>query len=128
MEEYLLILLLFLLIELVGNFYLNYFAPDKTIYNLGSPNQIKNKKLLEKIIYKPHRYIGYIPNPNYQYKNNRHNSLGFRGDDITKNKRTKESIKNEFKSVTSKSICNNCLHQSPWVIRSVRHVVDDVDD
>lgn len=32
--------------------------------------------------YAPHRYLGYFPTPNYARGMNRHNSLGYRGDEI----------------------------------------------
>ena len=34
------------------------------------------------IAFSPHHYLGYIPTPNYQQGENRHNALGFRGAEI----------------------------------------------
>lgn len=33
-------------------------------------------------LYTPHNYLGYIPTPNYRRGKNRHNALGYRGDDF----------------------------------------------
>jgi lysophospholipase L1-like esterase len=58
---------------------LRYFASANQLSWYGTFEQIRKTRLL---MYAPHHYLGYIPKPGYTAGNNRHNSLGFRGDEV----------------------------------------------
>lgn len=74
-------------LELGARFYLWNIAPEDRFVYYASPNQMKDRYgdnyLETNALYVPHRYIGYVPNPVYDATPNRHNALGFRGDEIT---------------------------------------------
>ncbi len=74
-----------ILAEILARVYLFRFASTEQFNQYASANQLR-QRYGEDYIYSggiaPHRYIGYIPAPNYQEGSNQHNSLGFRGDEI----------------------------------------------
>ncbi len=68
----------FALVEIASTLWLSYLANTKQIAMYGNPKQVEK---LDKL-YCRHHYLPFVPLPNYQNHNNRHNSLGFRGDEI----------------------------------------------
>jgi hypothetical protein len=89
------LLLIFTLIEVAANYYLWNIATEEQFNSYASINQLMErygKDFLETTIptgrYVPHQYIGFVGTPNWRDddSNNRHNSLGYRGDEVTKEK------------------------------------------
>ena len=86
--------LTFLAIEGLARLYLWQVASEAEFRELASINQIKDRygddvflqsrdrRDDHSIAFSPHHYLGYIPTPNYQHGENRHNALGFRGAEI----------------------------------------------
>ncbi len=80
-------LITFALIEGAARIYLWHFAPESKFGQYASINQLYRRygdDFMEtgKAKYSPHRYLGYYPTPGYRQGPNRHNALGFRGDEI----------------------------------------------
>ena len=75
------LLIAFLIAELTAKIYIEQFASEQNLKKYASPEQLKE------IGYQSpsslHRYIGYIPTPNYRKGKNKHNRLGLRGEEIT---------------------------------------------
>lgn len=85
------VLLAVIAIELLARFYLWHIASEADFRQLASLTQLKDRygddfftATSEERLLKmsPHHYLGYYPTPNYLNGENRHNSLGFRGDEI----------------------------------------------
>ena len=81
-----------LVVELAARFYLWHIASEKDFRVLASINQIKDRYgddlLISRLDHRnlswsPHHYLGYYPTPNFRRGENKHNSLGFRGDEIS---------------------------------------------
>lgn len=77
--------LIFILLEGGAWFWLHQLASDEQFFLYASRRQLEDRfdrydNITPK--YALHRYIGYYPNPNHRYRENRHNALGFRGDEI----------------------------------------------
>ena len=78
-------------IELAARFYLLHIAPEADFLVLASLAQVKerygddifiqdiDKRLLS---WSPHHFLVHYPTPDYRQGDNRHNSLGFRGEDF----------------------------------------------
>lgn len=77
----------FVVIEVIARIYLTNFAEEKFFERYASLNQLQEHARLK---LSPHRYLGHYPTPNYQRGKNRHNSLGYRGDEIIQPKPEKE--------------------------------------
>jgi len=77
------VLLTFFLLEIVTNCYLLYLANDKNFIKYASMRQLQNRGSLSQPRYSPHRYLGFYPTPNYVKDENRHNALGYRGEEIS---------------------------------------------
>lgn len=92
------LLLLFLLLEGSTKIWLRRFASDEQLTKYGTFEQ--NRKMRNALqqhlmfAYQPHRYIGYVPTPNYRQGKNYHNSLGYRGEDFSF-----EKLEGEFRVV-----------------------------
>ena len=69
----------FFLIESIAYIWLTKYASDAHLSMYGTFDQIKNTRQL---MFKRHHYLQYIPAPNYKKGKNKHNSLGYRGDEI----------------------------------------------
>ncbi len=73
-------------IEIASRVYLWHFASEEEFRWYASVRQMEKRygdDWYLQGIYAPHRYLGYYPAPNYQDSHgNRHNSLGYRGDEI----------------------------------------------
>jgi lysophospholipase L1-like esterase len=70
------------LLEIFANVYLLRWADEEKFIRYASLRQLQKRKLSNKPKYSPHRYLGYYPTPNYVRGKNRHNSLGYRGEEI----------------------------------------------
>lgn len=69
-------------IEITLTIYLVNYSSDKTFLKYASFQQLQAEADKHQTLYSPHRYFGYYPTPDYINKKNRHNKLGFRGDEI----------------------------------------------
>ena len=68
------------LLEFVAFIYIEHLADQDEFYKYAS---VKQRKKRESESYASmHRYLGYIPTPNYKKGKNKHNSLGIRGEEI----------------------------------------------
>ncbi len=74
------LLLVFVLVEISARVYLVNFASEATFKRYASLRQLKERYVQSQ--YSPHPYLGYYPTPNYQKGKNKHNSLGFKGEEI----------------------------------------------
>ncbi len=84
------------LVEKVAEFYLWNIASRDEFNEFASINQLKERygddlfinsnEASRDVLYAPHHYLGYVLTPNLERGGNRHNSLGFRGDEISLNK------------------------------------------
>ena len=70
----------FLLIEVVSSLWLNNFATKQQFASFATFEQILEKE--SPLLYSRHHYLQYIPTPNYEKGLNKHNSRGFRGDEV----------------------------------------------
>ena len=61
--------------------YLSHFATEPQLLAYGDADQIYDK-LGHFGRFKHHRYLGYVTRENYRYEKNRHNKLGFRGEEL----------------------------------------------
>ncbi len=73
-------LFLFVVLEAGARIYIVNFAGEQNFKKYASLKQIQNKK--NRLKYTPHPYLRYYPTPNYISGRNKHNSLGYRGDEI----------------------------------------------
>ena len=88
-------LIVCVIIESAANYWLWNIASEKEFNLYASINQVKqrygedffSKRLDESdgfsLQLSAHTYLGHIPTPNYTNGNNKHNALGFRGENIT---------------------------------------------
>ena len=76
----------FAALEIGARVYLEHFAPEARFVNYASFRQLSERyggdNATAHQLLSPHRYLGYYPTPGYAKGNNRHNSLGYRGDEI----------------------------------------------
>lgn len=79
----------FLLLEFGCRVYLTQIADPETFKKYGSIQQITRSRrddMPNAYVYMPHRYLGYVTTPNYRVRRkdpyDRHNALGYRGDEI----------------------------------------------
>lgn len=82
-------------IELASRYYLWHIASEDRFKEFASISQIKDRYgddffirsntdgSADAMFLSPHHYLGYFPTPNLQIGENRHNSLGFRGEEIS---------------------------------------------
>jgi len=79
-------------VEFGANYYLWNIVSEEDFMLLASINQIKerygddyfiNSQSQSGFRYSPHHYLGYIPTPNLAQGENRNNSMGFRGEEIS---------------------------------------------
>lgn len=74
------IILLFCVLEVITRVYFGYFAGENRYLQYASLRQLRKRCPTYK--YSPHTYLGHYPTPNYKKGMNRHNTLGYRGDEI----------------------------------------------
>lgn len=67
-------------VEVASSVWLNNFATKQQFATFATFEQILEKE--SPLLYSRHHYLQYIPNPNYEKGANKHNSRGFRGDEI----------------------------------------------
>lgn len=77
--------LTFVVLELGARLWLRYLAPPATFLHYASFRQLATHPELRPR-FTPHRHLGYVPTPGYRRGADRHNHLGFRGDDIALDK------------------------------------------
>ncbi len=79
---------IFLILEFGANIYIYYFLDEEKFGEYASIRQIVNRLQKDKNYFKVifHPYTGYIPSPNFSRGKNRHNSYGFRGEEIGEKK------------------------------------------
>jgi lysophospholipase L1-like esterase len=73
------LLLTFILLEVAARLYLSRLASDSAFREYASFEELQ-ERLQPKLT--PHRYLGHYPTPNYARGENRHNALGYRGEEI----------------------------------------------
>ncbi len=76
------VILTFIVLEIAAQIALNCFAGEQTFRKYASLRQLQKRYAQVGQRWSPHRYLGHYPTPNYQKDLNKHNSLGFRGDEI----------------------------------------------
>lgn len=69
-----------MLLEGASRLFLAYFATPEQFSYYASLSQLEKRNEVSK--FTPHRYLGYVPTPNYHRGANKHNRLGFRGDEF----------------------------------------------
>ena len=76
----------FAVLEVGARVYLERFAPEPRFINYASFRQLSERYggdgATSHQLLSPHRYLGYYPTPGYTKGKNRHNSLGYRGEEI----------------------------------------------
>lgn len=75
-------LLMFVVLELTARIWLSHFAGERRFLKYASLGQLQKKYVHAKPRYIPHRYLGHYLTPNYVRGKNKHNSLGYRSDEI----------------------------------------------
>lgn len=82
------VLLTLALLEWGIRLYIEHVADEATFVKYASIEQLQARKQAvdAQFKYTPHRYLGYYPTPNYRHGRNRHNALGFRGEEIVQPK------------------------------------------
>ncbi len=71
----------FIIVEVSARLLLRYVAsPEQVTWYASIQQAMSRSDTRPKFL--PHRYLGYVPTPNYLRGANRHSSLGFRGDEI----------------------------------------------
>lgn len=71
-----------LVFEVGTQIYVGHVASNDDFLKYASLRQLKERSVGGLPLITPHRYLGYYPTPNYVAGPNRHNSLGYRGDEI----------------------------------------------
>lgn len=77
-----------LLLEASARIYLWHFADPDIFRSYASLHQLSARSQQSDQLprYSPHRYLGFYPTPDYRSGENRHNRLGYRGDEIVQPK------------------------------------------
>lgn len=73
------------MLELAARAYIRYAADEGRFFRYASVNQVMARygnMNHSKFKHSPHRYLGHYPTPNYADAKDRHNALGFRGEEI----------------------------------------------
>ena len=120
-----------ILIEVASNYYLWNIAQEKQFRAYASINQIKEhygqdffikRERKNDVIYVPHHYLGYITTSNYESGENRHNVLGFRGEEITVEKpESTYRIVSVGASTTYGTDVENYRHSYPYQLQEYLH-------
>lgn len=71
-----------ILLEITVRIWLGFLADEQSFYKYASMRQLRKLPKLTSRKWTPHRYLGYYPTPDYSKGENKHNSLGYRGDEI----------------------------------------------
>jgi len=75
-------LLTLVLLEIAANVYITHFASPERFSRYASLKQIEQRNREQGIRVSHHRYMGYYPTPSWEQGVNRHNSLGYRGEEV----------------------------------------------
>jgi lysophospholipase L1-like esterase len=71
-------------IELAASVWLHAIASEQQFLEYASLDQLRSRFPDGRFgKYVPHRYLGYVPAPSYAKERNRHNALGYRGEEIS---------------------------------------------
>ncbi|HQQ62179.1 MAG TPA: SGNH/GDSL hydrolase family protein [Pseudomonadales bacterium] len=73
---------MFFLLEGFSRVWLYYICDDEHFLKYAALNQLSHRDSLANYRFSFHRYLGYTTTPQYVQGENRHNTLGFRGDDF----------------------------------------------
>lgn len=76
------ILILFIVLEAGTRIWLSFFAGEETFQKYASLRQLNKRYTHIGQRWTLHRYLGHIPTPNYHRGLSKHNSLGYRSDEI----------------------------------------------
>lgn len=76
------VLVTFIALEVAARIWINHLAGERRFLKYASLKQLQKKRADVKPRYTPHRYLGHCLTPNYVKGKNRHNSLGYRSDEI----------------------------------------------
>ncbi len=71
-----------ILLEVAANVYLMRFSDEFFFLRYASWQQLQERQLANLPRYSPHPYLGYYPTPNFRSGADRHNALGYRGEEI----------------------------------------------
>ena len=120
------VVLMALAIEFSLRFILWTFAPLPLFNTFASINQLHDRyqdTFYSSIsFFVPHRYLGYSPTPNYRNGDNRHNNLGYRGDDILQPKPDGTfRIVAIGASTTYSAIENDYRRSYPYLLQAALH-------
>ena len=80
------LLVTFLALEVGMRIWLNNFAGKRRFLKYASVRQLQKEYYDAKSRWSAHRYLGHYPTPGFKKGENRHNSLGFRSDEIVQPK------------------------------------------
>ncbi len=75
------LLVTLVVLELAARLWIGYLTGEKQFLKYASLRQLHRRNDIQPR-YTPHRYLGYYPTPNYVQGANRHNSLGYRSEEI----------------------------------------------
>ncbi|UCC98535.1 MAG: SGNH/GDSL hydrolase family protein [Phycisphaerales bacterium] len=76
------VLLIFAVLEVTTRIYITHLAGQRTFLKYASLGQLQKRPAYAKSKYAPHRYLGHYLTPDYVKGDNKHNSLGYRSDEI----------------------------------------------
>lgn len=76
------VLITFVFLEVGMRIWINNFAGERRFLKYASLKQLEKKYSNIKPRWSVHRYLGHFPTPDYSKGENRHNSLGYRADEI----------------------------------------------
>lgn len=76
------ILVTFVVLEILAHVYLFQFASKENFRKFATLAQLEQTDWNQQFLFTYHRYLGYTLTPNYVDGKNRHNALGFRGEDF----------------------------------------------
>lgn len=78
------VFLFFCILEFLSRIALFNFFSEKQFSAYASHSQLKERYGNPRLV--AHRHLGYVTSPNFQFQENKHNSLGFRGEEFTLDK------------------------------------------
>jgi lysophospholipase L1-like esterase len=82
LRYFLRILLVLVMLEALSRLWLFKLSDEDTFLKYAAINQMDSAFPSTSFRFSFHRYLGYVPTPNYRKASNQHNSLGFRGEEF----------------------------------------------
>jgi lysophospholipase L1-like esterase len=82
LSNVLVILITFIAFEVITRIWISHFASERHVLKYASIKQLEKKHKDIKPRWSVHRYLGHYPTPGFKKGKNKHNSLGYRGDEI----------------------------------------------